>query len=298
MEPAPKQLVIDKDVFHGKSTPYLCDFARTHFLILSEDLYYECVTAGKEKKDTAKVEKKKQELLDRFRDVVLAGGCICPRRNTIIKKEAENLSPYGPLVDMQTISAVRRTFQRNSRPYEAEDLEIAYRNELKMAQMMIDSADGFTRKLVSEEPELLNQIRKRDNSKTARLDRLIESAEAVDSQDIIHNASEEMLKGFTEHPEKFCLSDEWVSWHFLRLYLILLQERTFFRHTGDGSGQISVEHDLQDISYVLLLSRADGLLTHDKKLTIPLAKAAFPEKDVFSTLEEVPEDYLGDWIQE
>lgn len=288
MKPKTAQLVIDKDVFQGTSTESLCDFAKNHFFILSNDLYYECVTT----------DSRQRKLLDRFRDVVLAGGCICPRRNTIIKKEAENLSPYGPLVDMQIISAVRRTFQRNDRPYDAEDLEIAYRNELKMAQMMIDSADGFTRKLASEEPELLNQIRKRDNSKTARLDRLKEWTEAVDSQDIIHNASEEMLKGLTEHPEKFCLSDEWVSWHFLRLYLILLQERTFLRHTGDGSDQISVEHDLQDINYVLLLSRADGLLTQDKDLVIPLARAAFSEKDVFSSLGEVPEEYLGDWNQE
>jgi hypothetical protein len=69
------------------------------------------------------------------------------------------------------------------------------------------------------------------------------------------------------------------------------------RHTGDGSGRVAVEHDLQDITYVLLLSRGDGLLTRDKDLVIPLAKAAFPEKDVFSSLEEVPKDYLGDWIQ-
>ena len=91
------------------------------------------------------------------------------------------------------------------------------------------------------------------------------------------------------------MSDEWVSWHFLRLYLILLMERSLLRHTGAASGQIYVEHDLQDITYVLLLSRADGLLTWDKGLVIPLAKAAFPEKDVFSSLDEVPEEYLGDW---
>ena len=106
-----------------------------------------------------------------------------------------------------------------------------------------------------------------------------------------------MFKGFTNRPEEFCLSDKWVSWHFLRLYLILLQERTFLRHTGDGSGQIAVEHDLQDITYVLLLTRADGLLTRDKGLVIPLAKAAFPDKVVFSSLDEVPEDYIGYWNQ-
>ena len=283
MKSAPKQLIIDKDLLHGKSTHALCDFARSHFLILPDDLYYECATT----------DKKQQELLDRFRDVILAGGCICPRRNTIIQKEAENLSPYGPLVDMQTILAVRQTFQENKRPYNSKEVETAHKNELEMAQMIIYLADGFTQKLASEQPELLTEIRKCDSSKMGRSDRLVKRAEFVDSQDI-HHASEEMLKGFTNRPEEFCLSDEWVSWHFLRLYLILFMERTFSRHTGNTSGRISIEHDLQDITYVLLLSRADGLLTRDKGCSY-LAKAAFPEKDVFSGLDEVPEEYLGDW---
>ena len=55
------------------------------------------------------------------------------------------------------------------------------------------------------------------------------------------------------------------------------------------------EHDYQDMEYVLLLSRADSLLTRDKKLVKPLAKAAFPEKDVFSSLDEVPDEYLCNW---
>ena len=284
MKSVPKQLVVDKDVFQGISTDDLCDFTRSHFLILPDDLYYECATT----------DRKQQELLDRFRDVILAGGCICPRRNKIIQEEAESLSPYGTLVDMRTISAVRKTFQKNSRPYKPEEVETAKANELQMAQMIIDFADGFTRKLASEQPERLTEIRRCDSSKTGRSDRLVEWAESVDSQDI-HHASEEMFKGFTNRPDEFCLSDEWVSWHFLRLYLILLMERTFSRHTGDTSGQISVEHDLQDITYVLLLTRADGLLTREKDLVIPLAKAAFPEKDVFSRLDEVSEEYLGDW---
>jgi hypothetical protein len=286
MKSVPKQLVIDKDVFRGTSTQSLCDFARRHFLILSDDLYYEC----------ASTDEKQQELLDRFRDVILAGGCICPRRNKIIREEAKSLSPYGMLVNMQTIIAVRKTFQKNSRPYKPKEVEAAKANELQLAQMIIDFANDYTRKLASEESERLTQIRKCDSSNMGRFDRLVELAESVDSQDI-HHASEEMLKGFTKRPDAFCLSGEWVSWHFLRLYLILLMERTFSRHTGDASEQNSFEHDLQDINYVLLLSRADGLLTRDKNLVIPLAKAAFPKKDVFSNLEEVPEDYLGYWSQ-
>lgn len=280
------QLVIDKDVFRGTNTQSLCDFARKHFLVFPDDLYYECASA----------DRKQEELLDRFRDVILAGGCICPRRNKMIRQEAESLSPYGALVDLETISAVRKTFQKNYRPYKPEEIETAKANELQVAQMIIEFGDAFAKKLASKEPQRLIEIRRCDSSKKGRPERLVQWAESVDSQDI-HHASEEMLKGLTNRPDKFCLSEEWVSWHFLRLYLILLMECTFSRHTGDASNLISVEHHLQDMTYVMLLSRADGLLTRDRDLVIPLAKAAFPKKDVFSSLEEVPEDYLGDWIQ-
>jgi len=36
-------------------------------------------------------------------------------------------------------------------------------------------------------------------------------------------------------------------------------------------------------------------LTRDKKVVEPLARAAFPEKDVFSNLDEVPDEYLCNW---
>jgi len=279
-----KQVIIDKDVFRGENTAELCAFAGSHFLILPDVLYYECVTANE----------KREELLDRFREVILAGGCICASRNTIIQKEAKDLSPYGPLVDMQEIRAVRQTFKENSRPYNSKAVKAVYKNELGMAQMIMDLADGFTEKLASEQPGLLTEIRKCDNSKAGRFERLVQRAQFVDSQDI-HSASKRLLKGITEFPEEYCLSDDWVSWHFLRLILIQSMERTFLRQKGDASGIIPIEHDLQDITYVMLLSRADGLLTRDNKLVKPLAKAAFSEKHVFSDLNEVPQKWAGYW---
>jgi hypothetical protein len=42
-----------------------------------------------------------------------------------------------------------------------------------------------------------------------------------------------------------------------------------------------ISNDFYDIEPVLYLLRADGLLTNDTKLEIPLAKAAFPKKKVF-----------------
>jgi len=275
-----KKIVIDKSVFRGTSTSKLQEFVRNHFLILPDVLYYECVTSDEEQ----------DKLLDRFKDVVLAGGFICPSRNEIIQKEAKDLSPYRSLVNLAEILAVKKTFQENSRPFNPKKIKLAYENELKMAQSIKDLADGFIQEYASKQPGLIAEIRKSDNSRAGRPERLVKWAEFVDSQDI-HNASKKILKNITRFPEKYCLSDDWVSWHFLRLILILSMESTLFRGKGDTSGIISVEHNLQDITYILLLSRAEGLLTQDNGCSC-LAKAAFPEKDIFSDINQVPEEYI------
>lgn len=57
----PKQIIIDKSAFHGISTLKLEIFVRGHFLILPDDLYYECVTHEDYKK--------REELLARFREI-------------------------------------------------------------------------------------------------------------------------------------------------------------------------------------------------------------------------------------
>mgnify|MGYP000368430631 CR=1 FL=1 len=95
---------------------------------------------------------------------------------------------------------------------------------------------------------------------------------------------------------QFCTSSDWIAWHFIRLVDALTLEHYFLRETG-VPGNRQVEHDLLDMEYVLLLSRADGIITRDKKLVEPLARAAFPEKDVFSSLDDVPDSYRCDWTE-
>jgi hypothetical protein len=77
--------------------------------------------------------------------------------------------------------------------------------------------------------------------------------------------------------------------------LFLYLEHFFIRETGDPKELTNIEHDYLDTEYVLLLSKADGLLTRDKEMVRPLAKAAFPEKDVFSDIDEVPAEYKCHW---
>jgi HEPN domain-containing protein len=67
-----------------------------------------------------------------------------------------------------------------------------------------------------------------------------------------------------------------------------------YRYLRESRPVDKIEHDLQDMEYVSLLSRADAILSTDR-LLCDLARAAFPEKDVFSSLAEVPDSYRCDW---
>jgi hypothetical protein len=89
------------------------------------------------------------------------------------------------------------------------------------------------------------------------------------------------------------LHSDWVTWHLLRLFQAWGIELSCRSTTSNLSTVLrDISNDFWDIEYVVSLSRADGILTKDEKLVIPLAKAAFPEKDVFKSLDEVPDEYL------
>jgi len=279
-------LVLDKSVFESTQTDKLIKFVQNHFLILPDTLCYECVTASANK----------EKLLDRFRLAILAGAYICPNIEDIIEKEANNLSPYGFLVNLEEVFAVRKTFQKNPRPYRLKQVEEASRKEDKTAKKIIKSAHAFTDELALDDPKLLCDVRKWNSSKNAKDARLRKWAELVDGNDI-HMAACTLLCWLTQSPDEYCLSRDWFSWQYLRLIFILFHEKTFLTHVGAKFSGRTIEHDLQDMKYVLLLSRADALLTKDKGC-LSLAKAAFPEKDVFSSLDEAPDSYLCRWSQD
>lgn len=122
-------------------------------------------------------------------------------------------------------------------------------------------------------------------------DRLKVFFDTIDRSDIRQMAIS-LWRDWIKDTGTFCTSIDWITWHFVRLLLALQHEYHYTRQTGSPRDE-HAEHDLQDAEYVLLLSRADGLISKDQGLA-DLARAAFPEKDVFSSLEEVPESYRCD----
>ncbi|MBN2020135.1 MAG: hypothetical protein JW749_07920 [Sedimentisphaerales bacterium] len=276
-----KKLIIDKSLFESTlpSPQKLLEFAHNHFLILPDVLYFECATALQ----------REEQLLELFRNVILNGAYRCESWWSIIKKEARELLPYGPLVDLSEVEAVRNTFRNNHTPYNPEDAKELLSRHREVAKELMCSIDDFDKKISFNSPEVHKEIRKWDGSRKRKPERLCGWAFWVDSEDI-HKLAVAWLSDLTNNIGQYCLSKDWFTWQYLRLFMILRFEMNFLKHKWGPLGMDSIEHDLQDIQYVALLARAEGLLTKDRGCA-SLAKAAFPEKDVFSSIDEVTEDY-------
>jgi hypothetical protein len=279
MRSVPKQLIIDKDVFRGTSTSKLKEFVQNHFVILPRILYDEIVTTQEER----------DKLVERFRSVVLAGRYICPASGYIIRKEAENLRPYGSLPDDKRTTSLRKILENKEEFLSRSEIGQIQDEMDKTAKMFGDFAKILSDNLTEE---LKNGFRKLSDFNTQN--RVIGLMELVDDNDI-HDIAMVTMGHLTKGPSSFCLDKNWVSWQYVRLRLLLHYEQLFKVQISRNISLEKVEHDCMDMEYVLLLSRADGLLTWDERLVKPLSEAAFPNKDVFSSLDEVPEEYICNW---
>ena len=280
MSALPEKLIIDKSVFQSTATERLKGFARNHYLILPDHLYYECVTATRQS----------ELLLDRFRDVVLSGAYVSRNVKDVIRAEAKDLCPCENLVEPSEVEAVRRTFQQNPRPFDQQHADQKHREELRMAKRFCEMINGFNAELASEDPDILDAVRKWGSSDEARPERLVMWVRRVDENDV-HEAAVKFFSSLTDYPERFCCSRDWFTWQYLRVWFIVSYEKCFLRHVGAEPSQENMEHDLQDVKYVSLLCRADGLLTQDRRCC-DLAKAALPDKDIFVSIDEVPSSYV------
>lgn len=280
-----KQVIIDKDAFVGINLKDLCDFAHNHFLILPMVLYDECSTN----------EEKQQELLSRFRKLLLSDGYICASGIDIVRKEGETLKPYGFLADLDGINKWRKALKEDPRLINPNNDDDIRERRMEIAKFLLEYNKEIAKKLATE--KLREVETQRSLLEADRFERFKFWIQAIDCQNIheILVKEKELLK-FTNSPDRFCLSSAWISWHFVRLASVLYFDYSFLNKGRGGEPErLRTLHDLNDIEYVLFLSRADGLLTRDEKLVKPLAKAAFPEKDVFSSLDEVPDEYLCNW---
>ncbi len=274
-----KVILLDKSVLHGTSTHKLKQFVNNHFLILPRVLYDECVMDEKDPKEI---------LLKRFGDVVAAGGYTCKDGMYIVQREGQMLQPFPYLADHVETDSFRETVKRLGKLPKPDSVEHIYKIHMDAAQFLLDSYDEVAKTI---DPEKLEDAEaKRGTLEANKLECFrfwIETIEHID----IHTLAVNAFRQFTNTPDRYCLSNDWVTWHYLKIATALAFEYTF-RKGKPGKNQLTnAEHDIQDLEYVFLLSKAGALLTGDHVCSC-LAKAAFPDKDVFSSLDEVPEEYV------
>ena len=273
-----EQIVIDKSALVGIGLGALCAFAEHNFLILPSVLHDECVTNRT----------KPAGLLNRYQQVILAGGFFCPSVLCIAQAEAESLQPYGPLPDLAGTESWRRAFRNGWGLSVPADARLVRGEHLSVAKSVLEHNRMIKDRLFKEQSE--RAVLEIGHAQTSRVDRLRRWARIVDGWPLAR-WSTGVLEHFRSPVDDRLLSDRWVTWHHLKITAIMGLE---YRFLGESRPADKVEHDLQDMEYVSLLSRADAVLSKDKGLR-DLARAAFPEKDVFSSLEEVPESYRCDW---
>jgi hypothetical protein len=277
MTPEPKLLVIDKDIFRGTKRIVLEAFVKNHFLVLPKVLFDEVFTTN-EARDTLKED---------LRSAILAGGYICPPSGYIIRKEAETLKPYGSLPDDKGTTNLRKIFKSKKEFFAINKIGQIQDEMNETAKLFKD----FVRILSDNLTEKLrNGFRKLSGFDTCS--RIVGLMELVDKSNI-HDIAVETMEHLTKDPT-FCSDKNWISWQYVRLRILLHYEHLFKMQINSEINIRKVEHDCMDMEYALLLSRADGLLSKDKFIQA-LVKAAFPKKNVFSSLEEIPEDYVCHW---
>ena len=282
-----RQMLIDKCASQGIASELLCSFAQDHFLVLPHLLYGEIVTDSDDDR--------RKDILRRFERVLVSGAYWAPSARLMIEREARSLQPYGFLADLTETSNVRVRFCRG--PTLSSDLAgDAAGSYLNSARVVLEDSQMICQTLV---PGILAQA----DARRAELERCREHRHRfwiaeVDGTDALnaHGVAVSAFQKWTRVPDEFCLSKEWVSWQYIRLATVLNLEYAFLKKGHGGTKEHrGAEHDLHDMEYIVLLSRADAIITRDNRFVGPLARAAFPEKDVFSSLEEVPESYRCNW---
>ena len=280
-----KQIIVDKDAFIGIGISKLCDFAKHHLVLACDTLLYECATASKQEP---------RVMLGHYKRFIKSGAYYCSCSVTYLQSEGENSEPYTWfLPDLDATKQIRTGEARPEDLLDPARTQEVFQSRCKVAKaILLDLSAKLKKRIDLENPDVGEKIKALPSDRFARFRKLFER---VDTHDLHQMCVDSQRDEWIRDKEKFCLSPEWMSWQHIRLINVIARNYYYLRQMGGAPGNETSEHDYQDMEYVLLLSRADGLLTRDEKLVKPLAKAAFPDKDVFSSLDEVPGDYVCHW---
>jgi len=279
-----KLLVIDKCCFQGTTEPRLIEFVQGHQVLLPHALAVECLISD----DCNGRNPRKNPicLLHRVEALVKAGAYFGRSSVSIHKEEQKNRRAVVHFFDEKATLLIRAGTSVLTEDFvrrEAEECRKAFDPLVKLVS-------GLGRVfVVTIKEKAMSDGFQEEIRETGRVERFGKWLQVADRgrNDILQKWIPSLASDVTE---------QWYTWQVIRLWYGWAIEWAGRRAgTDDTTLQSDISNDFYDMEYVASLSRADGLLTGDRRLVEPLARAAFPEKDVFSSLEEVPESYRCHW---
>ena len=289
MTSKPKQIVVDKSAFQGIKLDSLCNFAKHHLLLVSDSLLYECATAEKNKRQDP------TDLLAKYECLIKEGAYYCSMSWKFVEWECRHCQPYPWLLADPDETKGVRSGQIDLRsvlnPRIADQARDA--RWLFAKNMLLNLSGEIKQRVDAKDPCFGRELRGFPEDRFTGLSMILDKT-SPDFHDMATRSFPQWIRDLG----RFCLSAEWMTWHRIRLHVAVIVDYTYLREKGGNPGNRLAEHDDQDVEYVLLLSRADAIITaenEERGLVPTLARAAFPEKDVFSSLDEVPESYRCDW---
>lgn len=263
-----KLLVVDKSVFHTlhHCDEKLCAFVKTYNVVLPYTLAIECVIS----ENTP--DKEPDKLLRGWDKAIKAGANIGYQSPELLEAEKINLCPVKSVVDEMSTQQLR-----NSTLVVSTDLiKQAAKHCMEVSKRKIDGLLGHAGTLYENVRN--NQTFLKSFSKPMkREDRLKYWIQIMDHNNVMNDT---LKANFSEQISSHADAN-WYTWQYTRLWFAYCWDWSHKKSLPGSCVKKDISNDFYDIEPVLYLLRADGLLTNDTTLEIPLAEAAFPEKDVF-----------------
>jgi hypothetical protein len=270
-----KLFILDKNVFQGTACSKLTNFIKCHKVILPFTLYVECAISQKDK--LYKDFKNPERLMQKFLEVIKNGAYAGKSPANIIEEERLRNATIESLIDMEETHLMRE-----SELVDDIDFEEVREKCVKIFGSITDFvkrwADQFYKTIGKKEKEKDFRDEVDEVNLVVRLAKWLRA---------IEEKKDEILDMYSSNGRRIVPSDGW-EWQMVRLSFAWGTELACKRNkSGPSFENYDLSNDIFDIYYVSHLSQADGLISVDINLVQPLAKAAFPDKDIFSSIDEV-----------
>ena len=259
----PKLLVIDKSVFHSLCVceEKLCAFVKDYNVILPNALAIECLISEKQTSDKDPV-----KLVQDFDAAIKAGAKMGYSSLKLFQTEKKTLCPAKSVVDESTTKLFRNGNPKTGDDFIKQEAENCRKTFEPQVRTLLKIAGQLYENLCKRE-YLVKEFRK-ETKRDARFKKWIQ-------------ATDISMENILKQQISFQADMNWFTWQMTRLWFAYCIEWTFKKNLTGSAEKKDISNDLYDLEYVTYLTRADGLLTNDTKLQVPLAKAAFPKKDPF-----------------